>query len=101
MFIGTSRGGLIIHLARCVGRRLLNGAVLNDIGPVVEAEGLANIRSYLEGARQPASSADAVTMQKSLHGNSFPALAEADWQRLARRSTAPKRAGRSPISTRR
>ncbi len=83
VFIGTSRGGLIIHLLAALRPTVLKGAVLNDIGPVVEAEGLANIRSYLEGARQPASLADAVTMQKSLHGNSFPALAEADWQRLA------------------
>ncbi|QQA43484.1 alpha/beta fold hydrolase [Pelagovum pacificum] len=45
--IGTSRGGLIgMTLAQSNGDRL-SAIVLNDIGPVIEHEGLANIMTYL------------------------------------------------------
>ena len=45
--LGTSRGGLIaMGLAATVRGRLL-GVCLNDIGPVVEAAGMADIMAYL------------------------------------------------------
>ena len=47
-FIGTSRGGLIIHGLGSLRPTVMKSIVLNDIGPVVEGEGLAQIRSYLE-----------------------------------------------------
>ena len=47
LFLGTSRGGLIaMGLAATVRGRLL-GVCLNDIGPVVEAAGMADIMAYL------------------------------------------------------
>ena len=38
-FIGTSRGGLIIHVLGAMRPAVLKAIVLNDIGPVIEAEG--------------------------------------------------------------
>ncbi|QPC87264.1 alpha/beta fold hydrolase [Mesorhizobium sp. NBSH29] len=81
-FIGTSRGGLIIHLLAGMRPGLLRAVVLNDIGPVVEGEGLAHIRAYLERAPIPASMADAVAIQKATHGQAFSALSEDDWHRF-------------------
>ncbi|TIT57439.1 MAG: alpha/beta hydrolase, partial [Mesorhizobium sp.] len=52
-FIGTSRGGLIIHVLGAIAPAVLKAVVLNDIGPVIEAPGLAHIRSYLDGAPKP------------------------------------------------
>ncbi|MEQ1943942.1 alpha/beta hydrolase [Mesorhizobium sp. VNQ89] len=82
-FIGTSRGGLIIHRLGVVRPTVFGSIVLNDIGPVIEGEGLAQIRSYLERAPRPADMAAAVAIQRAAHGAAFPALTEADWQRFA------------------
>lgn len=53
IFIGTSRGGLILHLIAATHPDLLEAVILNDIGPVLEAEGLARIRDYLNNSRRP------------------------------------------------
>ena len=83
-FIGTSRGGLIIHVLAATRPGALKAVVLNDIGPVVEGEGFAHIRAYLERAPKPASFAEAVAFQRSIHGQAFPALTDRDWERMAR-----------------
>ena len=82
-FIGTSRGGLIIHGLGSLRPIAIKSVVLNDIGPVVEGEGLAQIRSYLERSPKPRDMAEAVAIQRAAHGAAFPALTDADWQRFA------------------
>jgi len=81
-FIGTSRGGLIIHVLAAIRPAVLKAVVLNDIGPVVDGEGLAHIRAYLERAPTPQNLADAVSIQRAAHGTAFPALETADWERM-------------------
>jgi pimeloyl-ACP methyl ester carboxylesterase len=83
-FIGTSRGGLIIHVLAATRPGALKAVVLNDIGPVVEGEGFAHIRAYLERAPKPASFAEAVAFQRSIHGQAFSALTDQDWERMVR-----------------
>lgn len=83
-FIGTSRGGLIIHLLAAMRPTALKAVVFNDIGPVVEGEGFARIRAYLERSPAPKSFADAVAIQRATHGQAFPALSDRDWERLVR-----------------
>lgn len=83
-FIGTSRGGLIIHALAAMQPAVLKAVILNDIGPVLEAEGLAQIRSYLEDASQPETWEDAVRQQRAIHAAAFPALTDADWERFTR-----------------
>jgi pimeloyl-ACP methyl ester carboxylesterase len=81
-FIGTSRGGLIIHVLGAMQPSILKAVVLNDIGPVIEAAGLANIRAYLQRSPQPLSFTQAVAAQKAVHGADFPALNQRDWERM-------------------
>ncbi|RVC74863.1 alpha/beta hydrolase [Mesorhizobium sp. M4A.F.Ca.ET.022.05.2.1] len=81
-FIGTSRGGLIIHVLGAIAPAVLKAVVLNDIGPVIEAPGLAHIRSYLDGAPKPRTFTEALSAQRGVHGADFPALTEADWERM-------------------
>lgn len=81
-FVGTSRGGLIVHVLAAMRPEVLKAVVLNDIGPVVEAEGLVHIRAYLNGAKTAATFAEAVRHQKAVHGAAFPALSDEDWTRM-------------------
>ncbi len=83
-FVGTSRGGLIVFALAATRPAALKAVVLNDIGPVVEGAGLAQIRTYLQRAPKPRSFDEAVSVLKSAQGHAFPALGEADWQRSAR-----------------
>jgi len=82
-FIGTSRGGLIVHGLGSLRPTAIGSVILNDIGPVVEGEGLAQIRSYLERSPKPRDMAEAAALQRAAHGAAFPALGDADWQRFA------------------
>lgn len=83
-FIGTSRGGLILHLLADIAPERLGRIVLNDIGPVIEIEGLLAIATYL-GRRDAYSSwDDAVAELKSIHAAAFPILDEDDWNDMAR-----------------
>jgi pimeloyl-ACP methyl ester carboxylesterase len=84
IFIGTSRGGLILHLMAAIKPDLLAGLIFNDIGPVIEPAGLMAIRDYLNRGRKPQSWSEAVDMLKENHGAAFPALAPADWEGMAR-----------------
>ncbi|MGO4449454.1 alpha/beta fold hydrolase [Phyllobacterium sp. TAF24] len=84
VFLGTSRGGLITHILAAIAPQLLAGVILNDIGPEISVEGLQQIGSYLNGARQPTNWNDAADLQRQVHGEYFPALTSEDWQRFAR-----------------
>jgi pimeloyl-ACP methyl ester carboxylesterase len=79
LFIGTSRGGLIVQVLAAFKPNLIAAAVLNDIGPVVERQGLDVIRRYLSNPAEVASLAEAIEAQRKVHGHAFPALAEEDW----------------------
>jgi len=82
-FIGTSRGGLIVHVLGMMRPSVLKAIVLNDIGPVVEAAGLGDIRAYLQRISHPQTLAEAARRQRAVHGKDFTALGEADWARMA------------------
>lgn len=83
LFAGTSRGGLILHVLAAVNPDIIAGAVLNDIGPEIEADGLREIRDYLSRSASPASFEAAAEALKTLHGPTFPAFSAADWRDMA------------------
>jgi pimeloyl-ACP methyl ester carboxylesterase len=82
-FIGTSRGGLVLHMLATSRPQLLKAVIFNDIGPVLETEGLADIRDYLNRERKPRDRREAVDILRENHGASFTALSEEDWQEMA------------------
>jgi pimeloyl-ACP methyl ester carboxylesterase len=84
VFVGTSRGGIHCMLLGAFRPTLMRGVVMNDIGPVLEARGLARIRGYVGKLPSPKSWADAIAMFKQVMGAQFTALSDADWMDYAR-----------------
>jgi len=84
IFLGTSRGGLIMHIIAATRPGVISGGILNDIGPVIEGEGLAQIKAYLTRAPKPSDWDDAARIQKEIHGKAFPVLTNQDFLDFAR-----------------
>ncbi|MBX9456289.1 MAG: alpha/beta hydrolase [Rhizobium sp.] len=82
-FIGTSRGGLILHFLPAMAPGLVRSLVLNDIGPVIEIEGLRQIRDYLSARQEPGDLDEAARGLKATHGDAFSALGDRDWREMA------------------
>lgn len=85
-FVGTSRGGLLTMLLSIAQPTAIAGAVLNDIGPVIDAKGLIRIKSYAGKMPQPASFEDAADIFRRLFGPQFPRFTDVDWLAYARKS---------------
>ena len=84
VFVGTSRGGLITMAIGAARPTLLRGAVLNDIGPVIDGKGLVRIRGYVGKLPEPRSFSEAGQVLKQISDAQFPTFADADWEKMAR-----------------
>lgn len=82
--LGTSRGGIIGMYIAVTAKDRLRGLCLNDVGPVIEQEGLARIEQYL--GRNPSArshAAAAIALQHNMTG--FDNVPEGRWLEEARR----------------
>jgi pimeloyl-ACP methyl ester carboxylesterase len=86
VFLGTSRGGILTMLLAAVQPALIAGAILNDIGPVIEPDGLTRIKSYAGRIPRPQDMADAAITLRRLFGAQFPNLDDAGWRAWAERA---------------
>lgn len=85
VFIGTSRGGLLTMLLASAFPAAVAGAVLNDIGPVIEISGLKRLQSYIGKLSAPDNLDDAAARLARQFGAQFPRLTAEDWLAEARR----------------
>lgn len=81
--IGTSRGGLITMVLAAVQPSLIGAVVLNDIGPVIETEGLARIAGYVGRVPLPKSWDDATRIIGDLFRRDFPQMTDDDLTTVA------------------
>jgi len=82
--VGTSRGGLLALLMAVLRPCALAAVVLNDIGPVVERDGLARIAAYIGRVPLPADWEEAARIVRELNRRQFPALPPEAWAEAAR-----------------
>jgi pimeloyl-ACP methyl ester carboxylesterase len=83
--LGTSLGGILTMLLAMTGPERLAGALLNDIGPEIDPEGLARIRDYVGQGRSYPTWMHAARAVAELQGSAFPDFAIADWLIVAKR----------------
>ena len=84
--IGTSMGGFISILMIRTMKDRIAGIVLNDVGPVVEKEGIARIASYAGKVRPVTGWESAAEAVKTIQGAAFPDMPEERWMDFARRT---------------
>lgn len=82
--VGTSRGGLIAMVLAAAQPTAIGAVVLNDIGPVIERAGLARIAGYVGRIPAPETWKEAGELVASMSRGAFPAIAEGDWEAIAR-----------------
>jgi pimeloyl-ACP methyl ester carboxylesterase len=83
--IGTSLGGLMAMIMAPMMADRIAGAVLNDIGPVIDEAGLARIRGYVGQARSFATWMHAARGLEESQKVAYPDFEIADWLAYAKR----------------
>lgn len=83
--IGTSLGGLITMLIAATHREWLAGAVLNDVGPVLDEGGLARIRSYVGVNQSHPTWVHAARALAEANADVFPGYDLEQWLAMAKR----------------
>ena len=82
--VGTSRGGIIAMAMAAVRPAAIGAAILNDVGPVLERDGLARIIAYVGRVPLPGTWSDAAQLVKNLNERAFPQETDATWESVAR-----------------
>jgi pimeloyl-ACP methyl ester carboxylesterase len=85
VLFGTSLGGLITMLLAASGKERIAGALLNDIGPVMETRGLDHIRGYVGRSRDWPTWLHAARFLAEAQGDRYPAWKLDQWLVYAKR----------------
>ena len=81
---GTSRGGIIAMLMGVVRPGVVGATILNDIGPVIEARGLARIIGYVGKTPAPANWDEATLIVRDMAARFFTDVSDEEWLEIAR-----------------
>lgn len=92
--IGTSMGGLMIMGLAATEADRIAGAVFNDVGPVVDAEGLEKIKGYVGQGRNFPTWVHAARALADQHGDTYPRYNLEDWLVMAKRIMVVGSSGR-------
>lgn len=83
--VGTSLGGLMTILLAMTEPQRIAAAVINDVGPYLEPEGLQRIGGYVGQARSYPTWMHAARALRENHVAAFPGYAIQDWLAMAKR----------------
>lgn len=83
--IGTSLGGLMTMILAMNAPERIAGAVLNDVGPVMEPAGLARIAGYVGQGRSYPTWMHAARALEEVQGAAYPEFGTDEWLAAAKR----------------
>ncbi len=92
--IGTSLGGIVTMLLAATERDKLAGVVLNDVGPEIEASGLARIRTYVGKPVWYPTWMHAARALAESNGDVYPDFGTEGWLAMAKRLYRVNSSGR-------
>jgi pimeloyl-ACP methyl ester carboxylesterase len=92
--VGTSLGGIVTMLLAGIHHDTLAGALLNDVGPDIEAEGLTRIRGYVGRSSAWPTWMHAARAVQDANAAMYPDYAIEDWLAMAKRLYRLNSAGR-------
>ena len=85
VFVGTSLGGLCTMALALTDRERIAGALLNDIGPVVDMAGIDRIAGYVGKEVRFAGWDDAIATVAERTADVYPDYGPTEWERFVRR----------------
>lgn len=85
VLFGTSLGGLLTMLIAMAHPGFFAGALLNDIGPVIEDAGLDRVRRYVGKSGSWPSWVHAARHASEIHGHAYPDYSLEQWITLSKR----------------
>ena len=92
--VGTSMGGLMTMMFAAKEPGRIAGALLNDIGPVIEAEGIAHIQGYVGHGRSFETWMHAARALREVHSAAYPKFGIEQWLDMAKRVMVLGQGGR-------
>ena len=85
VLVGTSLGGLITMVMAMQSPERIAGAVINDIGPVIETDGLERIKDYVGQGRSYPTWMHAARALMETSGTAYPDFELSDWLVFAKK----------------
>ena len=86
VFVGTSLGGILTMMLALLRPTAIAGVILNDIGPIIEPQGLLRIKGYVGKLPIPRNFEEGAEILRRSFEPQFPKLAQRDWIAFAQRT---------------